>query len=349
MSENQEINQTASSNQETERGHSNADMQSVQVYRPRKWLAVVVTGGLAVAAASGFGWLIWASGAFENASEGVKFITEGSIAFALLLVAIVQACVYWSQRRIMNAQWDAMERSLKAVERQEEHLSAQVEAARDAANMAKGQLVAMQHQEQAQFAQLEAMKEQAKTMDRSLVLGTRAYLGIHSVHLDIPSKRLFLNLENVGEIPAKDIVVITEIRTEVPETKYQALCRHMNRSRGLDWGKKDDNRRLQIPYLNRLGRTKVFPGSLRIPVMIRFDDSPYFSDEQFALITGGYAKFRINGLITYSDGFHSGKKTEFAFRYFAQNVLWVPEIVDFPEMQIDPEKPDSDYGGNKPS
>jgi hypothetical protein len=53
--------------------------------------------------------------------------------------------------------------------------------------------------------------------------------------------------------------------------------------------------------------------------MVRLDDSRYVSDEQFVLISGGYAKFRVQGVIIYSDGFHSGKKTEFAFRYFAKN------------------------------
>jgi hypothetical protein len=252
--------------------------------------------------------------------------------------------------RVIRQQTRVMKEQLEAINKQEGHLSIQADAAKEAADMAKGQLVAMQHQEQAQFQQLDAIKAQAKTMDRSLVLGTRAYVGIQSVGLDVSNKRLFLHIENVGAVPAKDIMVVTEVRAEVPETKYESVCRHMDRARGYaDWGVKNDNRWLQIPYLNRLGRTKLFPGNLRIPVMIRFDDSPYFSDEQFSLITGGYAKFSINGVITYSDGFHSGKKTEFAFRYFSANTLWVPEIVDFHEMQIDPEKPDSDYGGHEQS
>jgi len=66
MSKHPAIDQATSGNQETEARHPNADTQSVRVYRPRKWLAVVVTSGLVVAAASGFGWLVWASRAFST-------------------------------------------------------------------------------------------------------------------------------------------------------------------------------------------------------------------------------------------------------------------------------------------
>jgi len=253
--------------------------------------------------------------------------------------------------QVMRRQTEAVEKQLEAINKQEAHLSAQVEAAKEAADMAKGQLVAMQSQERAQYqaleaakGQLDAMKAQAKTMDQSLVFGTRAYLGIQSVNLDIASKRLFLYIENVGKVPAKDVMVVTEIKAEVPETKYQSFCSQQPQIQ--HWGQREGERRLQIPFLDRLGRTKVFPGSLRIPVMIRLDESPYMSDQQFSLITGGYAKFTMRGLITYSDGFHSGKRTEFAFRYFGKNNLWVPEVIEGPQIQTDPEKPDSDYSPN---
>jgi hypothetical protein len=259
-------------------------------------------------------------------SDRVQFVT-GNLLNALIFAAIVsQVLIYRKQRDIMKQQQEAMQDGLtrtdrviekmqlqlEAIDKQEAHLLTQAKAAATAAEMATGQLVAMQHQEQAQI-------EQAKTMDRQLVLGTRAYLGIQSVSLDIASKRVFLHVENVGKVPAKDILVVTEIKAEVPETKYRAFCSQQPQIR--EWSKKGDVRYLQIPFLNQYGRTKLFPGSLRMPVMFRLDTCPYFSDQQFSLVTGGYAKFTIRGIITYWDGFHSGKKTEFAFRYFAKNVL----------------------------
>src|SRR5258706_12915755 len=105
---NNEIIQTADNDQKTQTGHAESDKQSVQVYRPRRWMGISATAGIVVGGVSGFTWLLWAAQAFSDTGDAVKFITEGSIALALLLVAAAQACVYWSQRRIMTAQWDAM-------------------------------------------------------------------------------------------------------------------------------------------------------------------------------------------------------------------------------------------------
>jgi hypothetical protein len=56
---------------------------------------------------------------------------------------------------------------------------------------------------------------------------------------------------------------------------------------------------------------------------------------------------RLNYDFIYSDGFHSGKKTEFAFRYFLKDNLWVPQPSEgFGHFQTDQEKPDSDYNPN---
>src|SRR5258708_9175917 len=108
-----QIAKTRSGDSETENRHPKADTQSVQVYRPRRWLAVAATSGLALTGVAGFGWLYWTSLAFPDVIDGLKFLTEGSIALAILIVAIVQASVYWSQRGVMKQQWSAMKRSLE--------------------------------------------------------------------------------------------------------------------------------------------------------------------------------------------------------------------------------------------
>src|SRR4029077_20221195 len=128
--------------------------EPMPVYKPRLFLAVLAACGLIVLAASVFVWIIWSSQAFPDVSDSVKFMTEASIALALLLVAIVQVGVYWSQRRIMNAQGNA--------------LVAQADAARRGAYMATGQLIAMQHQEQAMFKALEQNERVAEKMQGQL-------------------------------------------------------------------------------------------------------------------------------------------------------------------------------------
>jgi len=163
----QEIEQAYGRPKKAERRHPYPDPQPVQVYKPSWWLAFLATVALAVLGISGFIWLVWASQTFSDAGDGVKFVTEGAIALALFLVAAIQACLYWSQRAIMNAQSSA--------------LTVQADAARHAAYMATGQLVAMQHQEQAQDRMLEetvrqneavlkAMQSQSEAMTTSLAL-----------------------------------------------------------------------------------------------------------------------------------------------------------------------------------
>jgi hypothetical protein len=250
-------------------------------------------------------------------SDRVQFVTANLLNALIFSAIVAQVLIYRKQRDIMAQQRLAMQDSL---DRTDMVISKMGE-----------QLDAIKRQEM-------ILAKQAKTMDQSLVLGTRAYVGIQNVNFDIASKRLFLNIENVGKVPAKDIVIVTEIKAEVLARKYLSVCSQATQVR--DWPEKEDVRYLQLSFLNRLGRTRLFPGNLRIPVVLRLDESPYMSDQQLSLITGGYAKFTIRGLVTYSDGFDFGKKTEFAFRYLGRNSLWVPEVIDGPETKTDEEADD---------
>jgi hypothetical protein len=150
----QEIEQAYGKAKKAEPHPYETEPEPMPVYKPRLLLAVLASCGLFVFAIGGFVCIVWTSRAFSNASDRVSFITEASIAFALLLVAIVQVGVYWSQRRIMNAQGYAM--------------VAQADAARRAAYMATGQLVAMQHQEQAMFKALDQNERVAEKMQGQL-------------------------------------------------------------------------------------------------------------------------------------------------------------------------------------
>jgi hypothetical protein len=108
-----QVTQTGSGNHKTEKGHPNADPQSLQVYQPRGWLLpLAVTGGVVGIGGAGFWWLLWASRAFDSVTDALTFLTGGTFTLALLLVALVQACVYWSQRGIMRQQWQAMQEGL---------------------------------------------------------------------------------------------------------------------------------------------------------------------------------------------------------------------------------------------
>lgn len=108
-----QIAKTRSGDGKTEKRHSNADLKSMPIHHPRSWLLpVAVTGGVTAIGGAGFWWLLWTSHAFVNVVEGHTFLISGTLTLALLIVALVQACVYWSQRGIMRGQWEAMLQAL---------------------------------------------------------------------------------------------------------------------------------------------------------------------------------------------------------------------------------------------
>lgn len=245
-----------------------------------------------------------------------QVVTWATVIIALatvfnLGIAVVYVVLANSQLRVIKTQAvhagdqvGKMQEQLDAINKQEGHLAAQAAAAQ---------------------TQSQVMARQTTIMDKTLVYGTRAHVGVQSVFLDVDAQPLFLQIENVGKVPAKNIQVTLEICAEATEADYEKVCKH--RPQPFDWPKIGTTRRLRVPFLKDYRGTKLFPGTLRLPVMIRLDNSPYFYVDQFVLITGGYASFSIQGLITYWDGFHRDKKTEFAWRYFAKNTenKWVPE------------------------
>jgi hypothetical protein len=140
------VKQAGSRDNQAEQGQPNPDPQSLPVYKPRLWLDLMVTVVLVSVAIGGFSWLLWAANAFSDIEDGIKFTTESSIALALAMVAMAQLALYWSQRRIMIAQWQAMERQYKAMDdslNETRRMAAQNERAVAAV---QGQCVAAQEQ-----------------------------------------------------------------------------------------------------------------------------------------------------------------------------------------------------------
>ena len=113
--------------------------------------------------------------------DGLKFLTEGSIALGLLLVAVVQACVYWSQRRLMAAQWNAMERSLKRTDRMIDKMQEQLVVMQDSVTETRNII---------------------EQNERSLV----AYFGIKHMEMDLigvgAKPRISITFVNGGKTPA---------------------------------------------------------------------------------------------------------------------------------------------------
>src|SRR3989442_14206425 len=98
---NNEIKKAATHDHYAEQSHSVSD-KSPAPHRRSPLLAILVTFGVSVVGIAGFWWLIWTSSIFDKPADALTFITGGALTLALLIVAIVQACVYWSQRNKMQ-------------------------------------------------------------------------------------------------------------------------------------------------------------------------------------------------------------------------------------------------------
>lgn len=85
----------------------------------------------------------------------------------------------------------------------------QLTAMQEATEMAKGQLVALQHQEQTQFRALEQSKEQAETVRRINIYAQRAYVvaKIRGTSNDPSYLQFRLRIQNTGNTPANEVWV----------------------------------------------------------------------------------------------------------------------------------------------
>jgi hypothetical protein len=225
-----QISQTSGGNQEADSLNRQTDEQPLQIYKPRRWLPVLV-GTILLAAAVGGGWaIVWISSAFTDVGVAANFVVVNILSLLVFLAIVTQACIYWAQRSFMKRQWEAMEQGLErtdlmiekmqgqldAINRQEGHLSAQAEAAKTQAVAMQDQLAAMEwhgdimeiqaglfdKQVNAMQGQLEVMRRQ---MENAAITG-RAYLGIKGVGIENPivNNTIVINavLVNGGQTPA---------------------------------------------------------------------------------------------------------------------------------------------------
>lgn len=160
-------------------------------------------------------------------------------------------------------------------------------------------------------------------MDRSLVLGTRAYLGLHSVEFDTQNRRILIQIENIGQVPADDIVVSLRMEYGIPISFKHFIRTDRKTELSADKAEVVFN----VPFVRRYGKYKLFPGNFKIPIIIRFQRDGILTKDEFNLITHGSARLTIFGNINFSDGFHSGKNTDFAIRYFLEGQIWIPQYI----------------------
>jgi hypothetical protein len=165
---------------------------------------------------------------WPNLAERTKFFTANALTLALLIVAIAQAVIYYSQQQIMQGQLVEIERQRKILfdsltetqklVKHNERLTDASEAQRDAM---QGQLGAMNAQAEAMREQVEFARKQVEAIN----ISERAYLGIENIGLTdlevgkVP--RIVMIMKNAGRTPAKKVKAPGRINIELAGKRPQ--------------------------------------------------------------------------------------------------------------------------------
>jgi hypothetical protein len=188
-----------------------------------------------------------------------------------------------------------------------------------------------------------AVRKQAKTMDEAFKIPNRAYVGLHSIDFDVNARRIIILVENIGRLPADDIVINLRLEIGMPENLKQCIRPDRKIAAGAQGGERVFD--VNLPD-SKYGKFKLFQGNYKIPIMIRFEREENLTEAEFAQIASGNARLTVYGNISFTDGFNSGQKSKFALRYFLRGKVWIPQYIPSPR---DAKKKATQERSNQPS
>ena len=175
------------------------------------------------------------------------------------------------------------------------------------------------------FFTLLAVRKQTKTMDEAFKIPNRAYVGLHSIDFDVNARRIIILIENIGRLPADDIVIKLRMEIGMSENVKNLI----RRDRAIRTAEDECIFDVNLPDC-RYGKFKLFQGNYKIPIMIRFEQGENLTNEEYAQIASGNARLTVYGNISFSDSFNSNKRGEFALRYFLRGRVWIPQYIPSP-------------------
>lgn len=163
-------------------------------------------------------------------------------------------------------------------------------------------------------------RQQARIMGDSLVIGTRSYVGIHSIETEMTKRTwtlprtLIIRIENIGKVPASDIRVSTTVSMFIPEPESVS----------------ENCRRFYSEVFNDdFGGVHLFPGNLtfevRIPLSLTFSSCELFLTMEQKSIFTAHIK------IAHNDGFNAPQQSETFFHYLARANRWTPRAIAPPQ------------------
>jgi hypothetical protein len=145
-------------------------------------------------------------------------------------------------------------------------------------------------------------RQQAKIMGITLMVGNRSQMDIDNIEMttDDNLETVVLEIGNIGRVPADEIRVWVTVFHQV----FKNYTKPLNGARP----------RHQQGYFWDFGRSKLFPGELRITLYVPVHK--HFAKE-LAIVNAGRARFIVQVKILNKDGFGS-YESEFAFRFTVQ-------------------------------
>jgi hypothetical protein len=174
--------------------------------------------------------------------------------------------------------------------------------------------------------QEEIFHKQSEIMGHALRIQTQPYVCVHSITLDHSQYTIYIEVENLGTVPADSIQMDLWFKLERPPDLNLA---HQER---LEWGRK----------------TELYRGNLRLSSRFRLDT--WLNTNQFTLITMGQALLTVEGLITFYDGFlpRDPRYTHVAFEYRLAQKRWFPRRIWSPE-ELEAEKAEDQLSAQNPN
>jgi hypothetical protein len=251
--------------------------------------------------------LVLIIGTFFLQSGRIPFFTQNFLSLVVLVVIGIQAYIY-------RGQWDAMQdsigrtdRIIEKMERQIAQMGIQSEVARMAAEIAQGQLVALQSGERAQYAALEETRNLVAqnernliVAERSLVLGSRAHVCLSDLLVEFgSSNRLCVKFENIGKVPAEKLKVMIFVSVSFPEPQWIVP----NEVRGFS------SNAVERDY----GLNGLYPGTFKAELRILLES--YLTQQEIALLAQQKGFLTVSGNLEYGDGFEETQHSSFAFTY----------------------------------
>lgn len=163
--------------------------------------------------------------------------------------------------------------------------------------------------------QWHVMERQSKTMDRSLIISRRAYVGIRSIRMDRRAKTVLVEIENIGDVPAEQITLFLQLFSTWPVEIGEGGDIHQQvRKKSV---------------LEEYGRAKLFRGNL--PILLTFYLHSQWTEEEIRRIEEGPIGLIIRDYIKYANGFSTepNDRTEFYFDYHSELDAWTAGPPDY--------------------